>query len=56
MLAITVALSPTSSTLAAQSSNFSSSVRVGDSPVVAATTSPSAPLSITWRASARNRS
>src|SRR4029453_8843269 len=51
-----VALSPTSSTAADQSWSFSSSVRVGDSPVVAATTSPSAPVSITCRASARNRS
>ena len=30
--------------------------RVGDSPVVAATTSPSGPCRSTWRASARNRS
>ena len=51
MPAITVARSPTASTAAAYSSRRSSSVRVGDSPVVPVTTSPSEPLSTRCRAS-----
>src|SRR5690348_14384998 len=54
--AITVARSPTASTAARKSSSFSSSLSVGDSPVVPQTTSPSDPLSTRNVASSRKRS
>src|SRR5215207_4707828 len=48
-----VAPSPTSSRTASSSLSFSSSDRVGASPVVPATTSPCEPFSTRWRASRR---
>src|SRR5262249_26095744 len=51
---MTVARPPTSCTAACQSSIFSSSLRVGDSPVVPQTTTPSEPSSTSCAHSSRN--
>jgi hypothetical protein len=51
--AITVRSPPASSITTSSSASFSASLRVGDSPVVPATTTPSEPWSNRWRATAR---
>ncbi len=49
---ITIPSSPTASVTAASTSHISSPCRVGDSPVVPATSTQSVPVSTRWRANA----
>jgi hypothetical protein len=48
VLAMTVALEPTSAVMTSSRSSFSRSLTVGPSPVVPHTTTPSEPVSIRW--------